>query len=112
MKTAAADLDLVAALKRVEPFGAGNPEPRFAVTNVRLGYADPVGKEGNHLRCALCDDGGHRLNAIAFRAMEADLGKALKNHGGALFRIAGRLRENVWRGRQSVQLIIDDAAPA
>jgi single-stranded-DNA-specific exonuclease len=37
---------------------------------------------------------------------------ALKNHGGALFHIAGRLRENVWRGRQSVQLIIDDAAPA
>ena len=112
LKTAAANLDLVTALKRVEPFGAGNPEPRFAITNTRLGYADVVGKEGNHLRCALLDDGGRRLDAIAFRVMEADLGKALKNHNGALFHIAGRLRENVWRGRQSVQLIIDDAAPA
>ena len=112
MKPAAADLDLVAALKRVGPFGAGNPEPRFAITNARLEYADVVGKEKNHLRCVLCGDGGRRLNSIAFRAMEVNLGLALKNHGGALFHIAGRLRENVWRGRQSVQLIIDDAAPA
>ena len=108
----AATGELIAALSRLEPFGVGNPEPRFAITSARLAYAKPVGRDQSHLRCTLAGTGGARLNAIAFSCMESDLGQALVHHDGAPFHIAGRLRENVWQGRSSPQLLIDDAAPA
>jgi hypothetical protein len=38
------------------------------------------------------------------------LGQALLNHNGLPLHIVGRLRENIWQGRSSVQLLVDDAA--
>ncbi len=105
----AASMDLVSTLARVGPFGSGNPEPRFAIAAARLAYVDVVG--GNHLKCTLAGADGGRLNAIAFRALDTDLGPALLNHDGAPFHVAGRLRVNTWRGHSAVEFHIDDAAP-
>ena len=52
------------------------------------------------------------LDAIAFGAYDGAIGPALENHGGARFHLAGRLDINSWRGRQTVQLRLEDAAPA
>ena len=73
-------------------------------------YADVVG--GNHLKCTLAGADGGRINAIAFRGLDTDLGPALLNHDGAPFHVAGRLRVNTWRGHSAVEFLIDDAAPA
>ncbi|WP_419799810.1 hypothetical protein [Terasakiella sp.] len=75
-----------------------------------LQRADVVGKD--HVRCFLIDQYGVRLKAIAFRALDTDLGQALLNHGGKKFHIAGRLKLDTWGGGTSVQLLIDDAAYA
>ncbi len=105
-----ARLELVEALKEIGPFGAGNPEPRFAIPRARVARADVVGE--NHVRCFLEGADGGRLNAISFRSADTELGRALLvNQGGALH-VAGRLRENTWQGRTTVQLMIDDAAGA
>ena len=56
--------------------------------------------------------GPERLKAIAFRALETELGAALLQTGGATLHIAGHLRLDSWQGRTGVQLMIDDAAPA
>ncbi len=106
----AASMDLVSTLARVGPFGSGNPEPRFAIAAARLAYADVAGN--NHVRCTLAGAEGGRLNAIAFRALDTDLGPALLHHDGAPFHVAGRLRVNTWRGHSAVEFLIDDAAPA
>jgi len=111
LKAGAANVALIESLERVGPFGSGNPEPRFAITAATLVKADPVGRDQNHLRCILADDGGRRLTAIAFRAMDRDLGPALVRHGGAPFHFAGKLRLNEWQGRTSAQFHIEDAAP-
>ncbi|MCB2101845.1 MAG: single-stranded-DNA-specific exonuclease RecJ, partial [Rhodobacterales bacterium] len=103
--------DLVRTLAQAGPFGAGNPEPRFVLKGVRLTHAAPVGKDQNHLRCTLADDSGGRVDGIAFRCMDGDLGPALLRHDGAPFHVAGKLRLNNWQGRTSVQVMIDDAAP-
>ena len=105
-----ASADLAAQLARLEPFGAGNPEPRFAVTGARLVHIAPAGRD--HLQCALAGEGGQRLDAIAFRCLETPLGAGLRNNDGRPLYVAGKLRENTWRGRTKVQLVIDDAAPA
>ncbi|MDB5408667.1 MAG: hypothetical protein JWL84_3579 [Rhodospirillales bacterium] len=108
---AAANGELYAMVERLAPFGAGNPEPRFAIPAARLLYAEPVG--GQHVRCTIGDGAGTaRLKAIAFRCMENALGAALLERSGALFHFAGHLRADTWAGNGAVQFCIDDAAPA
>jgi single-stranded-DNA-specific exonuclease len=101
---------LVEELEQVGPFGAGNPQPRFILSHMSIQRADVVGKD--HVRCFLVDQYGVRLKAIAFRALDTDLGQALLNHNGQKLHIAGRLKLDTWGGGTSVQLLIDDAAHA
>jgi single-stranded-DNA-specific exonuclease len=110
LKVAGANLKLVETLAKVGPFGSGNPEPRFVITNALIAHADLVGKDQCHLRVCLTDETGKRLNAIAFRSVETEMGQALLHHGGAPFHISGKIRINTWQGRSSVQLLVDDAA--
>ncbi len=110
LTVAGASGGLLAHLQAVEPFGHGNPEPVFALPAVRVRYARIVGK--NHVRADLADSGGGRLAAIAFRAAETPLGRALLETDRRALHVAGTLRADDWRGEGAVQLIISDAAPA
>lgn len=103
-----ATTDLLAALERLAPFGAGNSEPRFVLPEQRIATADLVGT--NHVRCRLTGPDGTRLKAIAFRAAGEDLGKALLGARGAALHLAGRFKRDTWQGRDEVQLQIEDAA--
>lgn len=102
--------DMIEALGQLAPFGAGNPEPRFAVTDARIVKADVVGN--GHVRLIVKGMGGASLKAIAFRAADSDMGQALLLGRGGAFHLAGTLRADTWQGTTSVQLIVDDAAPA
>ena len=104
----AATWDLVEQLARIGPFGQGNAEPRFALAHAHVVRADVVGQR--HVRCVLADDGKGRINAIAFRSIEKPLGQALLNARGRPLHVAGHLRADTWRGRDRVQLLIDDVA--
>ena len=106
-----ATMELVEVLQKLAPFGTGNAEPRFAFSNVRIAKSDVVGV--NHVRCFLTGlDSKKQLAAIAFNCVDTELGRALLRHKGLPLHIVGRLRENIWQGRSSVQLLIDDVAPA
>ena len=110
LKVSGANLALVETLAKVGPFGSGNAEPRFVITNARIAFADPVGRDQSHLRLSLTDETGNRLSGIAFRAVDTDMGQALIHHGGAPFHIAGKIRINTWQGRSTAQILVDDAA--
>jgi single-stranded-DNA-specific exonuclease len=110
MRAGAATVELAHLVARLGPFGSGNPEPRFAVTDLRVVHGEVVGDR--HVRAVLAGDGGARLKAIAFRSAEESLGQALLRGGGAPLHLAGALRLDIWQGREGVQLIVDDAAPA
>ncbi|MGE0723380.1 MAG: single-stranded-DNA-specific exonuclease RecJ [Alphaproteobacteria bacterium] len=101
-------IDLVERLAALGPFGAGMPEPRFALGHVRVAYAEPAG--ANHVRCALSAASGERVKAIAFRAMDGPLGPALLGTRGQTIHVAGRLAIDSWQGAESVQVRIDDAS--
>lgn len=103
-----ATVELLELLQSAGPYGAGNPEPRFAVASARLVKVDVVGT--GHVRCILAGAEGGRLKGIAFRAMEGALGPALLHHRGAALHLAGHIRADTWRGARQVQLIIEDAA--
>src|SRR6516225_12389935 len=111
LSLAAAQAELIGHIERLAPFGAGNPEPRFVLSGVRVVHAEAVGS--GHLRCALADPlDTARLRAIAFRAAGMPLGQFLAETRGAAIHVAGHLRRDSWRGGDAVQLAIDDAAPA
>jgi single-stranded-DNA-specific exonuclease len=112
LSAAAATAGLIDHLDSLAPFGAANPEPRFAFADLVVTDAAPVGG-GSHLRVTLADRlGPARLNAIAFRAAETPLGAFLAAARGRAIHLAGHLRRDRWRGGEAVQLVLDDAAPA
>jgi single-stranded-DNA-specific exonuclease len=105
-----ASMDLVEILNKMAPFGMGNAEPRLVFSGVRIAKVDIVGVD--HIRCFITGiDSKKQLSAIAFRCVDTELGQALLKHNGLPLHLVGRLRENNWQGRSSVQLLIDDAAP-
>ena len=106
----AATTELVGVLRRIGPFGIGNAEPRFAVANCRVAHAAVVGER--HVRCTLADESGARLGGIAFRSVDTPVGAALLSAAGAPLHVAGHLRADNWRGRERVQLVIEDVAKA
>jgi single-stranded-DNA-specific exonuclease len=91
------------------PYGAGNPEPLLGFPDLRVAFADVVGKD--HIRLRL-SGGGTTLQAIAFRAVGTPLGDGLLGARGQAIHAAGRLKRNEWNGQVTVQLEIEDAAPA
>jgi len=108
--TAGAVAGLIDHLDALAPFGAANPEPRFALPGILLAHAEPVGS--GHLRCTLADPvGAARLPAIAFRVADTPLGQFLAAARGRAIHVAGHLRRDTYRGGDAVQLVIDDAAP-
>jgi single-stranded-DNA-specific exonuclease len=112
LSATAAQGELIGQLDALAPFGAANPEPRFAFPRVVSGYVEAVGT--GHLRLRVTDavgGGGTQLNAIAFRAADTPLGRLLVEAKGRAVHLAGHLRRDTWRGGDAVQLVIDDAAP-
>ena len=105
----AAQSELMDHIAKLAPFGAANPEPRFAFAAVCVAHTELVGT--GHLRCMLADTlDTARLPAIAFRVGGTPLGQFLAQTRGAAIHVAGHLRRDGWRGGDAVQLVIDDAA--
>jgi single-stranded-DNA-specific exonuclease len=103
-----ATTELVAAIERAGPFGAGNPEPMLALPSHTLVFADPVGQ--SHIRARLRASDGAIVNGIAFRAMGQPLGQALMANRGAMLHVAGNLCVDRWNGAERVQLRLADVA--
>ncbi|MEX0690360.1 MAG: single-stranded-DNA-specific exonuclease RecJ [Gemmatimonadales bacterium] len=101
----ALDEALEQLLRHLEPTGAGNPGPVFAVRGVRARNPQPVGT--NHLRFQL-DDGSRRLGAIAFGWGE----RVPAEWYDQPLDVAFRFERNEWRDTWSLQARVVDLKPA
>jgi single-stranded-DNA-specific exonuclease len=110
LQPSGATVGLAAALAKLEPYGAGNPRPIFALPDLRVTYASVVGN--GHVRCTVVGTGGARMQAIAFRCAETPLGQALLAPNGPPLHLAGTVKLDTWQGEQRVQLTIEDGALA
>jgi single-stranded-DNA-specific exonuclease len=108
LSAAAASLDFCASMMRAGPFGAGNPDPVFALPAHTVAFADVVG--GQHIRARLRSVDGGFLNAVAFRAANNDLGRALIEGRGQAMHVAGTLSIDRWQGAERVQMRLVDVA--
>ncbi|MGH9353693.1 MAG: single-stranded-DNA-specific exonuclease RecJ [Terriglobia bacterium] len=97
--------DLCAGLKRLEPFGCGNPTPVFTA-EADLAGPPRILKE-NHLK--LCVKGpGKSFEAIGWRMA----GHAAALAGKKRVALAFSVSENTFQGRTDVQLALKDIRPA
>ncbi len=110
LSAAGATPELVEELERAGPYGNANPAPVFALPAHRVAFADTVGK--GHVRLALAAPGGESLKAIAFRAADAPLGRALLAARGKPLHVAGTLSLDHYGGSARAQLRVVDAAEA
>ena len=99
-------LEEMEALSRLEPYGAGNERPVFALMGARVESMQSVG-QNRHLKLRLAK-GEHRFDAIFFSATAAACAVAPGMRVDAAF----HLQINEFRGVSSVQLQLVDLRPA
>ncbi len=94
---------LIDELESLMPYGAGNPEPLFVASDLRVVSSRIVGKR--HRRMTLRQSTlGH---SPAFQAIQfnVDGDRARSNH---FARAVFRLRWNRWNGQKAAQIVVED----
>jgi single-stranded-DNA-specific exonuclease len=96
---------LVTDIARFAPFGEGNTEPVFSLSDMRVKQVRFVGSGNKHMKFALESPDGLRV----FDAIGFSLGERFSSIvEGDRLDIAFTLEENVWNGRSSIQLKLID----
>lgn len=104
-------LALLEQIERAGPFGAGAPEPTFALPRHRIADVFEAGE--SHLRVRAVAGDGASLTAIAFRANGSPLGDFLKAKRGEIAHLLGHVAIDSYRGESRPQFrLIDAADPA
>ncbi|MCD7823684.1 MAG: single-stranded-DNA-specific exonuclease RecJ [Oscillospiraceae bacterium] len=92
----------IADLARIEPFGAGNPEPLFALSGAAVLKVVPL-KNGEHTKLEVSYDGVH-LSCLMFRRKTVSAGI----QAGDKVDLMGTLSINEYNGRKSFTLTVTD----
>ena len=92
------------------PYGAGHPQPVFALPNHVLTDSGVVGH--GHVRLTAKARDGGTVQGIAFRQADTPLGQAILEGRGRSFHLAGTLSADFYRGATRVKLRVTDAAHA
>ncbi len=95
-------------LEQAGPYGAGHSQPVFALPNHLVKHARQVGRD--HVSASLVSSDGSTLRAVAFRAAETALGRAMLSGQSRKMHFAGTLNADWWQGSKRPQLRIIDAA--
>jgi single-stranded-DNA-specific exonuclease len=101
---------LVEEFEKAGPFGAGNPDPVFALPDHRINEVIPFGAD--HLRIRAQAGDGAKLELVSFRSAQTALGQALAQAKGARAHLACSLSLDYWGGRPKVSArLVDMALP-
>lgn len=94
-------VDLVEQINQMEPFGASNPSPVFALKNLRVKQKKLMGENKDHLRLTVAA-GNTEFNCIRWQQGDVSL------VAGDPLDVAFHPQINEYQGNVSVQLIVDD----
>lgn len=111
LDAAGANMRLVRELSALAPFGQGNPEPLFILEGGMLAWASVMGN-GAHLRGNIRTSSGELLPFVGFNLVQTQVGEFLLDDANInrKIRLLGRVKENEYNGRVSVQFVLEDIA--
>ena len=101
----ALERDMFEFAEKLAPFGKDNPRPKFAASGLRIVDSRSVGS-GKHLKLRLADD-KRTWDAIAFRMGD----RTAEAPAGSSIDVVYEMETNVWNGRTSLQLVVEDFEP-
>jgi single-stranded-DNA-specific exonuclease len=105
----AANRVLYEDIHKAGPFGSGNSQPRFAITNVYIVKALKVGM--NHIMFIVCDkiSDSRGLKCINFKGAETDLGQFVLHAVGKRVDITGFIQAN-YLDNTKIDFVVEDVA--
>ena len=98
--------DFYSQIGRLAPFGSGNSEPKFVIENLHVIKTSIISDK--HIRSILRGGDGSVFKSIAFNAIGTPLELLLSKNSKKSFNIAGKMHLNEWKGKKSVEFIIED----
>lgn len=100
--------ELVDWLAKLEPFGEGNPRPKFLLRGLLLSAVDCIGKNGKTVRMTARGDLPKEAKLIGFNFVE----KAEGLIAGMTVDAVVEIGINAWNGRKEIQLKLVDVRVA
>ena len=100
------NLDLYKSIAKLQPYGMGNPKPKFLIRNCIKNFVKPAAEI--HLIVYLNDMYGNSVKSIAFNSSQTQIGKLLNDDDNKELDIISTLQLNRWNGEENVELIIED----
>ena len=100
------DWNFVQELKKMEPFGEGNPQPVFLIKKAFLEEVKMVGNGSKHLKMTVREENGSpkMFDAIAFGFG----GKFSELKKGNKVELVFNLEEDEWNGNKKIQMKVID----
>lgn len=108
-------------IKRLEPFGKGNPKPLFGHKGLKVHRASLLGKNSKVLKLIVGNNANERLEGIIFSDPEAWIEKAIESFGEpdvarAMDGVENSIRMDIayhpsvneYMGKKSIQFVIDN----
>ena len=97
--------DFFIDIKKLEPFGTGNPEPTFLIQGLKVIKTKILNNK--HISLILKSKTGFSIKSISFNSVNNKVGEYLLNYKNDL-NVLGQINENIWNNKKTLQLTIRD----
>jgi len=91
--------ELTRLVKKYEPYGQGNPKPKYLSKNIKILQVDTMGKEAEHLRFSFVQN-GIVMQGVKFKSKEVF-------HAGDIVDLIYTVNENHFRSNVTLQLMLE-----
>ena len=92
-------------IKKLEPFGNGNPNPTFLFKDLKVIKSSILNEK--HVSSILKSKIGFSIKSISFNSVNNKIGEHLLNYKKS-FNVLGQISENFWNNKKILQLTIRD----
>jgi len=92
-------------IKKLEPFGNGNPTPTFFLKDLKVIKTTVLSNK--HISLILKSKTGFSIKSISFNSLNTKVGEYLLNYKSNL-NVLGQINENIWNNKKTLQLTIRD----
>jgi len=92
-------------IKKIQPFGTGNPVPIFLFKDLRIIKSNILNDK--HISLILRSKIGFSIKSISFNSVNSKIGEYLLNYKKDLH-VIGQINENFWNNKNTLQLTIRD----